>query len=81
MSKVLEIGIFLSPASKEWLFLLQQGCQEFVGRSWESVIYPEERTNLHFLVGRTDLLHTLSSNLHDFARTYLVCCLEVKVRE
>ena len=52
-----------------------------VGRSWESIIYPEERTNLHLLVGRTDLLHTLSSNLHDFARTYLVCCLEVKVRE
>ena len=31
MSKVLEIGIFLSLAGKEWLFLLQQGCQEFVG--------------------------------------------------
>ena len=52
-----------------------------VSRSWESIIYPEERTNLHLLVGWTNLLHTLSSNLHDFAWTYLVCCLEVEVRE
>ena len=52
-----------------------------VGRCRESVVNPEERANLHLLVSRTNLLHAISFNLHDFAWSYLICCFIIEIRE
>ena len=52
-----------------------------VGRSWETIINPQERTDLHLLIGRSQLFKTISSHLHNLSRTHLILSLIVEIRE
>ena len=44
----------------------------FIRRGGKSVVNPEERTDLHLLISRTQHFHAVGTEFHDFARTHIM---------
>ena len=53
----------------------------FVARVGETVVHPQEGTNLQFIVGLAHLLHAIGAETDNLARTYIVFNLITQVRE
>ena len=52
-----------------------------VARCWESVVHPQERANLHFLVGLAQASDAVGCDVYNLAGTYVAVNFVIEIRE